>query len=210
MRLAFALALLTLAACASDPDPETPSDAVTAPVTPAPSGPERAVARVDSVGGSGLSGTVRFTSLGGAVEVRYDLSGFASDGSHGFHVHQNGDCGPDSTGTPAGAAGDHFNPLSSEHGAPTARPTARHAGDLGNVVAEAGRAMGTLVDSVLTFDGPTSILGKAVVVHAGEDDLASQPSGDAGARVGCGVIRSDDEAAGAPPAASRAARGDGA
>ena len=194
MRSSLVLALLALAACASDPD--TPSDDVAVPpIAPAPSGPERAVAHIDSVGGSGLSGTVRFTSLGDAVEVRYDIDGFTSDGPHGFHVHQTGDCGADSTGAPASAAGGHFNPLSSEHGAPTAARTDRHAGDLSNIVVENGRALGTVVDSVLTFSGPTALLGKAVVVHQGEDDLTTQPSGDAGDRIGCGVIRLDEPAA---------------
>ncbi|PAP74775.1 hypothetical protein B1759_17685, partial [Rubrivirga sp. SAORIC476] len=88
--------------------------------------------------------------------------------------------------TPAGAAGGHFNPLSSEHGAPSAAPAQRHAGDLGNILAEAtGQALGVRIDSVLSFEGPTAILGKAVLVHGGADDLTSQPSGDAGPRVGC-------------------------
>ena len=192
--LSLLLALATLAACADDPAPATTDPA---PPSPAASGPDRAVAQIAEVDGSGLSGTVRFTALDDAVEVRYQLSGFASDGPHGFHVHQTGDCGPDSTGTPAGAAGGHLNPLTSPHGAPSAAPADRHAGDLGNIAVEGGTAMGTAVDSVLAFDGPTSILGKAVVVHAGEDDLASQPSGDAGDRIGCGVIALAD-AAGAP------------
>ena len=195
MRPPLALLVLALAVgCADAPDPDAPPDgsAVVAPQPP-PSGPERAVARIAEVDGSGVSGAVRFTALDGAVEVRYVLEGLA-DGPHGFHVHQTGDCSADSTGTPAGAAGGHFNPLASPHGAPSAAPADRHAGDLGNVTAEGGRAAGTLVDSVLAFSGPTSVIGKAVIVHGGEDDLASQPSGDAGARVGCGVVAEADEA----------------
>ena len=91
-------------------------------------------------------------------------------------------------------AGDHFNPLSSPHGAPDSSAARRHAGDLGNVVVEGGQAVGVRVDSVLAFEGPTSPVGKAVVVHAGADDLVSQPGGDSGARVGCGVIRQTDPA----------------
>ena len=198
--LALLLFALPLAACADAPDPAEPADPAVAVPSPAPSGPERAVAEIAEVDGSGLSGTVRFTALDDALEVRYQLEGFAADGPHGFHVHQTGDCGADSTGTPAGAAGGHLNPLTSPHGAPSAAPADRHAGDLGNVVVEGGRAMGALVDSVLTLDGPTSVVGKAVIVHAGEDDLASQPSGDAGARIGCGVV-------GAPAAAGAAGGG---
>lgn len=179
-------AVLVLAACAEDPAPEPVAEPASPP--PAASGPERAVAEVGEVAGSGASGTVRFTALDGAVEVRYDLAGL-TPGEHGFHVHQTGDCGPDSTGTPAGAAGGHFNPLTSPHGAPSAVRTDRHAGDLGNIeVGPDGRAVGTRVDSVLAFTGPTSMIGKAVMVHAGRDDLESQPSGAAGDRVACGVI----------------------
>ena len=147
------------------------------------------IAEVDELDGSGVTGSVEFVDLGDAVEVRYNLSGL-TPGEHGFHLHQTGACGPDSTGTPAGAAGGHFNPLSSEHGAPSAAPAQRHAGDLGNILAEAtGQALGVRIDSVLSFEGPTAILGKAVLVHGGTDDLTSQPSGDAGPRVGCGVVR---------------------
>lgn len=184
----FPLVLIfLLAACADAPDP---ADASPEPVlSPAPSGPDRAVARIAEVDGSGVSGAVEFVDLGDAVEVRYNLSGLAA-GTHGFHVHQTGDCGPDSTGTPAGAAGGHFNPLASPHGAPEAAAVQRHAGDLGNIESDAsGRAIGVRIDSVLAFDGPTAIFEKAVIVHAGEDDLSSQPSGDAGSRVGCGVIQ---------------------
>lgn len=193
MRALLVLPLLFLAACVSDPEP-TPD--VAPPVAPPPSRAERAVAQIAEVDGSGVSGVVRFTALDDAVEIRYDLSGLGA-GPHGFHVHQTGDCSADSTGTPAGAAGGHFNPLASPHGAPTAAPSRRHAGDLGNITAEAGRAVGVVVDSVLAFSGPTSVIGKAVVVHGGEDDLESQPSGAAGPRVGCGVIVEAD-AAGAP------------
>ncbi|WP_412070548.1 superoxide dismutase family protein [Rubrivirga sp. IMCC43871] len=179
---------LLLAACA---DSDAPAPAPVAPA-PAPSGPERAEATVSEVAGSGVSGTVRFTALDSAVEVRYDLEGLAP-GEHGFHVHQTGDCGADSTGTPAGAAGGHFNPLTSPHGAPSAVRTDRHAGDLGNIEAgPEGRAVGTRIDSLLAFSGPTSMVGKAVIVHAGRDDLESQPSGAAGDRVACGVISSGD------------------
>lgn len=191
MRLAaLAFTPLILAACADAPDPETLDPAPEEVLAPSPSGPDRAVADIEEVDGSGLAGTVEFVDIGDAVEIRYNLVGFTTEGMHGFHVHENGSCAPDSAGTPAGAAGGHFNPLASDHGAPSNAPANRHAGDLGNVEPEAtGAAVGARVDSVLAFTGPTSLIGKAVVVHAGEDDLASQPSGDAGNRIGCGVIR---------------------
>ena len=193
MRLILLLPIFLFAACADAPDEPTPDGPIEGII--APSDPDYATAQIAEVDGSGISGTVNFTSLGdGAVEIRYNLEGFTSEGLHGFHVHQTGDCGPDSTGTPAGAAGGHFNPLSSPHGAPDSTKTHRHAGDLGNIEPEAtGRAIGTRVDSLLTFDGPTSFIGKAVIVHGGADDMVSQPSGDAGPRIGCGVIRVAEE-----------------
>jgi len=150
-----------------------------------------AVAVLTGLNESGVSGTVTFLALGNdGVQVDYDLAGLA-EGEHGFHLHQNGACESGEDGTPGGAAGGHFNPMESPHGAPTASPAERHAGDLGNVVVSAaanGIARGSIADSVLAFGGPTDVVGKAVILHAGADDLVSQPSGDAGARVGCGVI----------------------
>ena len=202
MRVSLLFAALVVSACADSPDVSGTAETVSEALTPSPSAPERAVAEIAEVDGSGVSGQVEFTSLGDdAIEVRFNLEGLAA-GLHGFHIHQTGDCSPDSTGTPAGAAGDHFNPLSSPHGAPDSTAAHRHAGDLGNIVVEAGQAVGTRIDSVLAFDGPTSILGKAVIVHAGEDDMASQPSGDAGARVGCGVIREGRASAAPQPGSS--------
>ena len=188
MRRLLLLSALLVAACAEAPDVSDSADADPELVAPTPSAPDKAVADVMEVDGSGVTGRVEFTSLGDAVEIRYNIDGLRP-GNHGFHVHQTGDCGPDSTGTPAGAAGGHLNPLSSAHGGPDSSATRRHAGDLANIAAEGGRAVGTQVDSVLTFDGPTSILGKAILVHRGADDYATDPGGDAGARVGCGVIR---------------------
>lgn len=182
---------VVLAACASEPDaPSTAGafvDSTGAP--PAQSNAEYAVATVAPLGDGEVAGTVEFIGLDDAVEIRYNLTGLGAGPPHGFHIHQTGDCGADSTGTPGSAAGDHFNPMVSPHGAPEAAKTARHAGDLGNIRPDAeGHAVGTVVDSVLAFSGPTSMLGKAVVVHAGTDDLSSQPSGDSGDRVGCGVV----------------------
>lgn len=192
-------AALLLAGCAQDPAPSATPEPDAAALE-APPEDEVAVAEIQPIGDGTVSGTVTFTQLDDAVEVRLDLADFRSEGLHGLHVHETGDCGPDSTGTPGGAAGGHFNPLSSPHGAPGERPGARHAGDLGNVEPEAtGRAVGASVDSVLALSGPTSVLGRAVILHAAADDLTSQPSGDAGARIGCGVVR-----AARPPAGSSA------
>ena len=154
-----------------------------------------ATAQISSPGGAttGVEGTVRFTELDGGVYLSYEITGLAP-GEHGFHVHEGASCAAadtDGDGTPeaGGAAGGHFDPLDSPHGAPSNDPDARHAGDLGNIAADAdGLAVGGREDRVLTFDGATSLIGHTMMVHSGRDDLTSQPSGDAGSRVGCGVI----------------------
>ena len=141
-----------------------------------------AVAQVNPTQGNNARGTVRFSTEGDAVRVIAEFTGL-SPGEHGFHVHENGDCSaPD-----ASSAGGHFNPTNQPHGARDA--TERHIGDLGNLLANAnGRAELNYLDTKLTLRGENSIVGRAVVVHAGRDDLRSQPSGDSGARIACGVI----------------------
>ena len=90
----------------------------------------------------------------------------------------------------AGAAAmGHFNPMDTPHGAPDDAMDERHAGDLGNITADGdGTATGGMSDEYLTFGGETSVLGHAMMIHGGRDDLTSQPSGAAGGRVGCGLI----------------------
>ncbi len=125
---------------------------------------------------------VTFTRTDSGIKIVADVEGL-TEGKHGFHVHQYGDCSnPDGT-----SAGGHFNPENKKHGAPT--DTERHVGDLGNLDAGAdGRAHYERMDSVITLSGEHSIIGRGIIVHAGEDDLTSQPTGAAGARVACGVI----------------------
>ena len=132
--------------------------------------------------GNKAKGTVTFEKVDGGIKVSAELEGL-SQGKHGFHIHEFGDC----SAVDGGSAGGHFNPTKKNHGAP--EDTERHVGDLGNVEAGSdGTASYERVDSVVTLSGDNSILGRAVIVHAGEDDLTSQPTGDAGARVACGVI----------------------
>lgn len=193
-RLAGALAALPLlvTACQTAPQADDVPEPVagdTVMTVPPASPADSSAAELTALGESGVTGRVAFRRLGEATEIRYTVDGL-TPGDHGFHLHQNADCGADSTGKPGTAAGGHFNPLASPHGAPGAAMTGRHAGDFGNITANAdGRAEGILIDSVLVFDGPTALAGHAVIVHANRDDLATQPSGDAGDRVACGVTR---------------------
>lgn len=150
----------------------------------AAAGPEvtKAICVLHPTEGNDVHGTVTFTKDGDEVMVHAELTGL-TPGKHGFHIHQYGDCSaPDGT-----SAGGHYNPTNMKHGAPS--DTERHVGDLGNVTAgEDGKATLDWRDPVIRLNGPMSIVGRGIIVHAGEDDLTSQPTGDAGARVACGVI----------------------
>jgi superoxide dismutase, Cu-Zn family len=143
----------------------------------------RAVATLEGRSGSDAFGVVTFTETGGIVVIRVDLSN-VPPGPHGFHVHETGDCSaPD-----ASSAGPHFDPAGDPHGA--LHEVRSHAGDLGNLTASAaGRIQTEIRTSKLTVSsGPRSVIGRSVVLHADPDDLESQPAGDAGARIACGVV----------------------
>lgn len=143
---------------------------------------DRAVAVLHPTEGNEAAGTVTFTREPDGIHVRATLTGL-SEGEHGFHIHQYGDCSaPDGT-----SAGGHYNPAGVEHGARS--DSVRHVGDLGNAAANAeGTAVVDYVDPNLSLDGPNGIVGRGVVVHGGADDFESQPSGAAGPRVACGAI----------------------
>jgi Cu-Zn family superoxide dismutase len=147
-----------------------------------PAGPT-AVATLEPRSGSNVNGTVRFSEgADGAVTVAVDLTG-ATPGVHGFHVHEKGDCSaPDAT-----SAGAHFDVGGHPHGAPDA--ASRHNGDFGNVTADANGVIRTtfITRGITVSPGETSVVGKAVLLHASPDDLTSQPAGNAGARIACGV-----------------------
>ena len=146
---------------------------------------ERAVAHVTGVGTSGVSGTISFRRVALGLEVHVVLDGL-KPGDHGIHVHEKGDC----AGMGAMTAGDHFNPGNAPHG--SRESSQRHAGDFGNVTADAaGHVDATFTDTHVALSGETSILGRAIVVHSEKDDGMSQPSGNSGERVGCGVIEED-------------------
>jgi superoxide dismutase, Cu-Zn family len=142
----------------------------------------KAIAVLYPTEGSKVKGVVSFERTRQGVTVSATIEGLAP-GPHGFHVHEYGDC----TSPDANSAGGHFNPLDMPHAAPTADQ--RHEGDLGNVEApKSGPAKVEFVDKMLALEGPGSIIGRAVVVHAQADDLKTQPTGASGARVACGVI----------------------
>ncbi|OFV98034.1 MAG: hypothetical protein A3F68_04385 [Acidobacteria bacterium RIFCSPLOWO2_12_FULL_54_10] len=176
----FALSLPIIALIGCGPA-EQPAEQAAAP-PPAPPAKTASV-ELAATQGNNVTGTVKFTEDMGAVHVEYHVTGLAA-GKHGFHIHETGDCS-----APDGAsAGGHFNPDGKAHGAPDAAE--HHVGDLGNIEAGAdGMAMGDIHSSSLAFEGPNSFVGKAVIVHGGEDDVTTQPTGNAGPRLACGVIQ---------------------
>lgn len=153
----------------------------------APKAPEGLTARatLEPRSGSSVTGWATFTdrSTGGVrVEVHVEN---APPGTHGLHVHERGDC----SAADASSAGAHFNPGGMPHAGPA--ELKRHAGDLGNIeIAANGKGDLELVTDLLTVrPGPNSVVGKAVIFHEKRDDLATQPTGDAGGRTACGVVQ---------------------
>ena len=145
--------------------------------------PLKAIAVLHPTQDNKVSGTVMFTEVADGVQVHAEITGL-TPGKHGFHVHEFGDC----AAADANSAGAHFNPTKQPHAAPDA--TARHVGDMGNIEADASGAakLDYLDHSMSLANDDRSIIGRSVVVHAKADDLKSQPAGDSGARVACGVI----------------------
>lgn len=164
--------------------PDSALDTAQTPLGLDEAGTPIAEAILEPTEGHDTEGVVRFYEAEGGLRVVAEVSGL-SQGRHGFHVHEHGDCSaPD-----ASSAGGHFNPTDDPHGGPDDPAGERHVGDLGNLEAGPdGTARYERVDAVLQLDGPNSAMGKAVIVHEGEDDLVSQPTGDAGGRLACGII----------------------
>lgn len=131
-----------------------------------------------------LKGDVKFETVKEGLQVTADLTGLIPNSTHGFHIHEKGLCdGPDYK-----SAGDHFNPEGGKHGA--AHSKMSHVGDLGNIEADKnGNAHLVRVIPHTNADSLTKIAGKAVIVHEKTDDLKTQPSGDSGDRIGCGIIQ---------------------
>jgi superoxide dismutase, Cu-Zn family len=143
----------------------------------------KGVAVLHPTAGNKISGTVTFTPAADGVQVHAEIMGL-TPGKHGFHIHEFGDC----SAADASSAGAHFNPTNQPHAGPDA--AARHEGDMGNVEADAsGNAKLDYVDHQISLANDSkSAIGRSVVVHAKPDDLKTQPSGDAGGRIACGVI----------------------
>jgi superoxide dismutase, Cu-Zn family len=143
---------------------------------------KRAIAVITSTKGNTVYGVVTFEEVEKGVRVIANLTGL-TPGKHGFHIHEFGDVSSDD----GSSAGGHFNPMGMPHSMPMSEK--RHEGDMGNVEAdEQGIAHLDYVDRTMKLNGKYSIIGHAVIVHEKEDDLITQPTGNAGARIGNGVI----------------------
>ena len=176
---------------ATPPPPPPPPAAEVAPAekaaaeAPTPE-PRMLQVKLEAKSGSKLSGSAMLMEVEGGVKVTLSVEGVAPGGEHGAHVHEKGDCS-----APDGAsAGGHFNPAGNEHALPTT--TKRHLGDLGNLtIAKDGKGSLeiTIPGANLKAGDPNSFAGKSIIVHAKKDD-GGQPTGNAGGRIGCGVIGS--------------------
>ncbi|WP_024868945.1 superoxide dismutase family protein [Pseudoxanthomonas suwonensis] len=180
-RILAPLGLLALAACSTTPPP-APEPTPPAPVSTA----QQAEAVLASASGSRVSGKLTLAPMGDGVHISGEVGGLAPQGQFGFHVHEKGDC----SAVDATSAGGHFNPAATAHG--RAGTATHHAGDMDNISSNAeGVATVNVHLRGVTLGGGAAndIAGRAVIVHASADDYQSQPAGNAGARVACGIIK---------------------
>ena len=172
MRPIFAVAVaatsVLLSACQTTP-PEAP----------------RATAALQPTKGNKTFGEATFEQVGDKVRVVVFVEGLKPGQEHGLHIHEAGDC---SSGDGMSAKG-HFNPFGKPHGHPGGAE--RHAGDLPALNAnKEGRANVQIdLDVITVTPGPASIISRGLIVHAAPDDYKTQPTGNAGARIACGVIQ---------------------
>ncbi|MBS0575425.1 MAG: superoxide dismutase family protein [Proteobacteria bacterium] len=140
---------------------------------------------LEAVGGSRVSGALDVTAVPGGVRIQGLITGLIPGSLHGVHIHERGDC----TAPNSGSAGGHFNPRGRDHGDPAA--LVHHAGDIANQFADAqGNIHMDVTETGLSLDSGLSddVLGRSLMVLAGQDDYTTQPDGGGGAAIACGVI----------------------
>jgi len=193
MRLSLSLTLsstLVLAACASKP-------AVAPPPPPPSASPEvkatesyfsrtkSAVATLSPSATSGVTGIVQFSGGSHSVDVHVTATGLKPGSIHGFHVHETGNC----ASADFASAGGHFNPTNKPHGA---QDHPHHAGDMPSLLVDpTGKIDVRFTLEGVTLGGADGFVGHSVILHATADDFETQPSGNSGARVACGVIAAE-------------------
>ncbi len=143
-----------------------------------------AVSDIHSAKYSNVSGLIKIEELKNEIKVTTDLKGLTPNSKLGFHIHEKGICeGPDYK-----TAGNHLNPDMHDHGRPES--SMRHLGDMGNIVTNAeGVSRQVILLPKSDSDNVKEIFGKAILIHAKADDLKSQPAGNSGDRIACGLIK---------------------
>jgi len=169
------LAAIALAGCAHKPAQPAAADDGGGRV-------KSAVATLSPAANGGVAGIVTFAGGGDQVDVHVVATGLQPGSIHGFHVHETGNCAsPDPM-----SAGGHFNPTRKPHGPQAGE---HHAGDMPGLLADpSGRIDSTFALKGVTLGGAEGFVGHAVILHAGPDDYATQPTGNSGGRLACGVI----------------------
>ena len=148
-------------------------------------GGPKATATLEPTKGNNVRGTVSFEQRGSKVRVTSNITGLRPNGEFGFHIHEAGDCG---SGDGMSAKG-HFNPQGKPHG--HHGTPERHAGDMPSLKSDgSGNSNASFDLDIVTVDaGPSSVVGRGLIVHVQPDDYKTQPTGNAGARSACAVIK---------------------
>jgi Cu-Zn family superoxide dismutase len=143
-----------------------------------------ATAIIQAKSGSSIQGSLNFTQTNHLVTVSGTFSGLKPNSAQGIHIHEKGDC----SAADATSAGGHYNPSNLPHG--SSSESNHHAGDMPNIMSdENGNASYKVTLKDFTLSGEQSIIGRSVIVHRDPDDYKTQPSGNSGPRIGCGIIR---------------------
>ena len=179
-----------LAACSKQQPqgaPRQPDQTTAAPAektTPTESKQE-AMVQVGPTQGNTVTGSLALSGTPEGVHITGSIQGLKPDAEFGFHIHEKGDC----TAPDGSSAGGHFNPTQAQHGNPAG--SSHHAGDMLNIKSDSqgiAQVDVTAAGTSLHGDPGTDVMGKAIVVHESADDYTTQPSGNSGKRVACGVI----------------------
>jgi len=184
----LAASVVVLSACSSSPTATGAAPAATSPATSVPaaqSTAKSATVNLASASGSLVSGKLTVVPMGNGVHLTGEVGGLSPGSTHAIHIHEKGDC----SAADASSAGGHFNPAAQPHG--KVGSGAHHGGDMDNLVANAeGVAQVNAHAEGVTLGGGAAndVAGKAVIVHAAADDYRTQPTGNAGGRVACGII----------------------
>jgi Cu-Zn family superoxide dismutase len=177
MKYMTLLILITLVSCSSKKKEEMITHDVQA----------KAESQMHSSARKNLKGIITIEDLKDEIKVTADVSGLKPNQRLGFHIHENGVCqGPDYK-----TAGDHLNPYGQPHGDPNGK--IRHLGDMGNLESNAnGEAKKVILLPKSQMDDLNMLIGKSIIIHSKADDMKTQPTGDAGDRVACGLIEAVD------------------